>query len=154
VSDFPVILMGGGKLAGRNAEGGAELAPVGYYSSQARMRRQFSSRQSENPRDIHPGHREVSRHALRPTKGGVVSRPTSRVVDTRDAHLGITREWPRAIGPMSKKEKLVRYVRDRVHSKKQPIRSRFLGLDEFERRDLSYVYSHSSAKRKTQTTNP
>lgn len=105
------------------------------------MRRRSSSRQSENPQDIHPGRREVSRHALPSTKCDVVSRVTTRSFDTQDAHLGITREWPRARGPMSKKEKLMWGIRDRVHPESQPIHSRFLGLDELERRDLSYAHS-------------
>jgi hypothetical protein len=36
-----------------------------------------------------------------------VSRVITETIEEQSAHFGITREWPRARGPMSKKEKLV-----------------------------------------------
>ena len=65
----------------------------------------------------------------------------SRVIGTQNVHLGITRECPRARGPMSKKEKLVGGVRGLMFPNGGSTGSRFLSLDEFEGRDLSCAYS-------------
>lgn len=65
---------------------------------------------------------------------GFVGRVVTRKMETRNVHLGITRECPRARGPISKNEKLVRGVRNPVFFKGRQIHSRLLGLDELERR--------------------
>ena len=57
-----------------------------------------------------------------------------------NVHLGITRECPRARGLMSKKEKLVEDVRGPVFHNERSTGSRFLGLDEFEGRNLACSY--------------
>jgi hypothetical protein len=90
VSNFSVVLTDQGTLVGSDTKGEGKIVPGGCCNSQVRMRRRSSSQQSENPRDTRLGYRGASRHALR--NASFMSRVTTRKIETRNVHLGITIE--------------------------------------------------------------